>query len=246
MFIKNGQADIASSRSTISDISELINSEKTNMPAVTARRLKRPNSSESSGGLFEYLSNRKYYIFALLAIYILGTVIGVMLINNLERAEIINLCLLVDEYFIDLPGINMTARVLGNIAVNLVFIFVAYLCGVTIFAPLVCSAFSLYKGLSAGFIIGVYIMGGGTSFHLITGGINFILNLFVMIFFVLVCAEAMSFASFLFKSEESFKSSMSFKNISVYSSRFIVLTVLIALATFVQTIAVPLVYAAVG
>ena len=78
------------------------------------------------------------------------------------------------------------------------------------------------------------------------GGLNFLLSLFIMIFFILVCAEAMSFSSFLFKNEESFKSSMSFKNISVYSSRFMLLTVLIALATVVQTVALPLVYAWLG
>jgi len=39
---------------------------------------------------------------------------------------------------------------------------------------------------------------------------------------------------------------MSFKNISVYSSRFMLLTVLIALATVVQTVALPLVYAWLG
>jgi hypothetical protein len=201
---------------------------------------------KSPGGLFEYLSNRKYYIFALTAVYILGVAIGAMLINNLERAEVINLCSIVDNYYTDLPAINMTARILGNIGVNILFIFGAYLCGVTVFAPLICSVFSLYKGLSIGFIIGVYTIGGGTGFHTAVGGLNFVLYLLIMVFFILVCAEAMSFSSFLFKSEDSFKSAMSFKNISVYSSRFIVFTLLIALATVVQTVAVPLVYSWLG
>jgi hypothetical protein len=236
LFIRSGQANI-------SDISELKANNKNKAEIIPAASRRAPVSEKNPGRLLEYLASRKYYILALFAVYILGAAIGAALTRSLERGEIINLCSIVDNYFTGLPAINMTARILGNIAVNLVFIFGAYLCGVTIFAALVCSAFILYKGLSAGFIAGVYMTGGGTSFHSAVCGFSFILNLFVMIFFILICAEAMSFSSFLFKSEDSFKSSMNFKNISVYSSRFMLITILIALATVVQTIAVPLVYA---
>ena len=234
MFIKSGQADIP-------DITEL-KPKKRNKPEI----IKRTAAKKSPGRLFEYLDSRKYYIIALNVVYILGVVTGALIVNNLGRSEVINLCAVVDNYFTGLPGIDMTARIFGNIAVNLVFIFGAYLCGVTIFAPLICCAFGLYKGLSCGFITGVYFIGGGTNFYIAAGGLNFILSLFIMIFFILICAEAMSFSLFLFKNEESFKSSMSFKNISVYSSRFMILTVLTALATVVQTVAVPLVYAWLG
>lgn len=242
---------IRSTQTKISDISELNSSSKnkTQTEIIPAENKQIPNvsvSKKTSGRFSEYLSNRKYYILALTAVYILGVAIGAMLIKNLEQTEIINLCGIVDNYFTDLPAIDMTARILGNIAVNLVFIFGAYLCGVTVFAPIICSVFSLYKGLSSGFIISVYTIGGGTSFHLAVCGLHFILNIFLMLFFILICAESMSFSSFLFKNEDSFKNSMSFKNIGVYSSRFMVLTVLIALATVVQTIAVPLVYAWIG
>ena len=209
------------------------------MPRISALEKK-------TGGLSEYLSSRKYYIFAVCAVYILGAAVGMTLINNFERSEAINLCAVADNYFTGLPAIDMTARIFGNIAVSLIFIFGAYLSGATIFAAIICSVLSLYKGLSAGFITGVYFIGGGTSFHAAAGLFNLALSLFVMLFFVLICAEAMSFSSFLFKSEESFKSSMSFKNISVYSSRFMLLTVLTALATVLQTVAVPLVYAWIG
>ena len=239
MFIKSGIPNISgiSNVSDISDISEIKSSGR--VPRVSAR-------GKNPGRLAEYLSGRKYYIFAMCAVYILGAAAGMMLVNNFERSEIINLCAAADSYFTGLPAIDMTARILGNTAVSLIFIFGAYLCGVTVFAAVICSAFSLYKGLSAGFITGVYFIGGGTSFHTAAGLFNFALSLFVMLFFILICAEAMSFSSFLFKNEESFKSSMSFKNISVYSSRFMLLTVLIALATLVQTVAVPLVYAWLG
>ena len=256
MFIRSGQANI-------SDISDLESGGKSKPenPGIFSGQAgetvkepriikiesnQNPRISKNQGRLLEYLSNRKYYIFAMFAVYILGVGTGALLVNNLERAEVINLCSVVDNYFTGLPAIDMTARIFGNIAVSLVFIFGAYLCGVTIFAPLICSAFVLYKGLSAGFITGVYFTGGGTSFHTAAGGLNFILSFFIIIFFILICAESMSFSSFLFKNEESFKSSMSFKNISVYSSRFMLLTVLIALATVVQTVAVPLAYAWLG
>jgi len=197
---------------------------------------------ERPGIVREYLADRKYYIFALSAVYIFGVILGAVILSNLERAEIINLSLIVDGYFADFPAAGMAARILGNIAVNLAFVFGAYLCGVTIFAPLVCAGFSLYKGLSAGFVIGVYVLGGGSNFHMAAAAAGFALNLLVMMFFVVVCAEAMSFSSFLFKSDESFKSVLSFKNAGVYSSRFIILSVLIALAAVVQTIIMPMVY----
>jgi len=56
----------------------------------------------------------------------------------------------------------------------------------------------------------------------------------------------MSFSSFLFKNEESFKNSLSFKNVSVYSSRFLLFLVLIALSTVVETLVIPVVYSILG
>ena len=247
MFIKSGQANI-------SDISEIKSSQKNNPDTgIFSRRACKPLTPNESrrgekkrGILFEYIYARKYYMLALCVVYILGVAVGALLANNLERAEIINLSMVVDNYFTDLPAIDMTARIFGNIAVNLLFIFGAYLCGVTVFAPILCLAFGLYKGLSAGFIISVYALGGGTNFHTAVSSFNFMFSLLVALFFILVCAEAMSFSAFLFKSEESFKSSVSFKNISVYSSRFMLFTILIALATLLQTVAMPLVYAWLG
>ena len=243
MFIKSGR-NISELRVDKTAIAGIFSGQAEKEPPTAAKgAVRRRLSGRGPGGLLEYLASRRSYMLAVAAVYMLGAAVGVFLASNMERSEVINLCAVVDSYFTGLPGIDMTARIFGNIVVNLVFIFGAYLCGVTIFAPLVCSAFGLYKGLSAGFILGVYFIGGGTGFHMAAGLLNLALSLFVMVFFVLVCAEAMSFASFLFKNEESFKSSMSFKNISVYSSRFMLLTLLIALATLVQTVAVPLVYA---
>ena len=192
--------------------------------------------------LTEYLSKRKYYIFILCAIYVVGVIVGTLLINALEETQVIALCAVVDEYFLQTSSTDMVSRIFGNIAVNLVFILGIYLCGVTVFAPIVCAGIGLYKGLSIGFITGIYIIGGGTGFHSAAALIGLVLSLFVMAFFILVCTEAMSFSSFLFKSDESFKSNMSFKNIRVYSLRFIILIVLIALATIVQTVIMPLIY----
>ena len=140
----------------------------------------------------------------------------------------------------------MTARIFGSIAVNLIFLFGIYLSGASVFSPFICSAFCLYKGLSGGFIIGVYITGGSTLFHLGVCAVNFVLSLAAMIFFILACAESMSFSSFLFKSEDSFKSNLSFKNISVYSSRYLLFLILISMSAIIQTAAMPVVYALFG
>ena len=193
-----------------------------------------------------YLSDRKYYILALSFIYIIGLLIGAVLVKNLDKKEVFDLCSTVDGYFSGISSIDMTARIFGNIIFNMVFLFGIYICGATVFSAFICSAICLYKGLSCGFIIGVYIIGGSTLFHLGICGINFVLYLFTMMFFILACGESMSFSSFLFKSEDNFKSNLSFKNISVYSSRHLLYLILISLTSVIQTIAIPVIYAVLG
>ena len=192
------------------------------------------------------MSGRKYYILALAFIYIIGLVIGAVLVKNLEKKETSDLCSIIDGYFSGIKSINMTARILGNIILNIIYLFGIYICGATVFAPFVCSAFCLYKGLSGGFIIGVYIIGGATLFHLLICAVNFLLYLFIMIIFILACGESMGFLAFLFKSEDNFRHNMSFKNISVYSSRYLLFLILISLASVLQTIIPPVVYAILG
>ena len=221
----------------ILDISEL--KTKTNQ-----KNKKQIFSKKAESNRFaEYLSVRKYYILILSFIYITGLLIGAVLVKNLEKNEVFDLCSLIDGYFSDIPSINMTARIFGSIALNLLFLFIIYICGATVFSPFICSVFCLYKGLSVGFIIGVYIIGGSALFYLLICGINFILELFAMLFFIIACGESMSFSVFLFKSEENFKSNLSFKNISVYSSRNLLFLILISLASVVQTIIPPVIYA---
>ena len=228
----------------ILDISELNN--------ANAKKARLKNKKQKSAGsakttrFMEYLSGRKYYILALSFIYIIGLIIGAVLVKKLDKKEVFNLCSVIDDYFSGLASINMTARILGNIILNMLFLFGIYICGTTIFSPFICSAFCLYKGLSGGYIIGVYIIGGSTLFHVLICGINFILYLFSMILFILACGESMSFSAFLFKSEENFKNNLSFKNISVYSSRCLLFLVLISLASVVQTIIPPVIYTVLG
>ena len=228
----------------ILDISEL------NKLNVNSKEIKQKksilNKKTEKKRFAEYLSGRKYYILALSFIYTIGLIIGAVLVKNLDKKEVFDLCSLIDGYFSGITSINMAARILNNIALNTAFLFGIYICGITVFSPFICSAFCLYKGLTSGFIIGVYIIGGSTLFHLGICGINFILYLFSMIFFILACGESMSFSSFLFKSEDNFKSNLSFKNISLYSSRYLLFLALISLASVVQTIAPPVVYAVWG
>jgi hypothetical protein len=199
---------------------------------------------KGSGRLLEYLYNRRYYIFVMAFIYVIGVIIGSVLIKNLDRKDAADLCSVIDRYFTGISSINMTARILGSIMLNIIFIAGIYICGITIFSPLVCSAFCLYKGLTSGFIIGVYLIGGSTKFHWMICGITFVLYLFIMMFFILICAESVSFSSFLFKNEESFKDSLSFKNVSVYSSRYLLFLILISLSAVFQTLIIPIFYAA--
>ena len=259
MYIRNGQAskdvfDISeisgvSNASNVSKVIEITEPKK-NFKTKKNKSKKRKSSGETINTKInrftEYLSDRKYYILVLSFIYIVGLLIGAVLVKNLDKKEAFNLCSVIDNYFSGISSINMTARIFNNIALNLVFLFGIYICGVTVFSPFICSAFCLYKGLSCGFIIGVYIIGGATLFHLGICGINFVLYLFTTIFFILACGESMSFSSFLFKSEDNFKNNLSFKNVSVYSSRFLLLLILLSLAAVVQTIIIPVVYSIFG
>ena len=213
----------------------------------TPKKSQKSQKSQTQISRFtEYLSGRKYYILALSFIYIIGLLIGAVLVKNLDKKEVFDLCSTVDGYFSGISSIDMTARIFGNIIFNMVFLFGIYICGATVFSAFICSAICLYKGLSCGFIIGVYIIGGSTLFHLGICGINFVLYLFTMIFFILACGESMSFSSFLFRSEDNFKNNLSFKNISVYSSRYLAFLALISLAAVVQTIIPPVVYVILG
>jgi len=254
LFIRNGQANNADIANVL-DISELNANPKPQVEKTTAnngvynKAKKRKNKAKSQTQISrftEYLSGRKYYILALSFIYTIGLVIGAVLVKNFGKKEVFDLCSAVDGYFAGISSINMTARIFSNIILNMVFLFGIYICGATVFSAFICSAFCLYKGLSCGFVIGVYIIGGSTLFHMGICGINFILCLFIMIFFILACGESMSFSSFLFKSEDNFKSNLSFKNISVYSSRHLLYLILISLSSVVQTIAIPVIYAVLG
>jgi hypothetical protein len=246
LFIRNGQA-----KSKVLDISELKpardkidfvpSREKTNR--VKKHKNKTKPAQTKLSRFTEYLYGRKYYILVLAFIYIIGLLAGAVLARNLEPREAFALCSSIDAYFTGVSSAGMTARIFGNIALNLVFLLGIYLIGATVFASVACSVFCLYKGLSSGFVIGVYLIGGSSLFHLGACAVNFILYLFTMIFFILACGESMSFSLFLFKSEESFRSSMSFKNITVYSSRYIVFLILISMAAIIRTVVMPVVYA---
>ena len=241
MIIRNGQES-----KKVLDISEIAASKVMDIPGLKKNNKTKKQKNKNISQFTEYLSGRKYYILVLSFIYTVGLLIGSVLVKNLDKKEAFDLCSVIDSYFSGISSINMTARIFSNIAFNLIFLFGIYICGATVFSPFICSAFCLYKGLSCGFIIGVYIIGGATLFHLGVCVINFILYLFVTIFFILACGESMSFSSFLLKSEDNFKNNMSFKNISVYSSRFLLFLILLSLTSVVQTIAIPVVYSVLG
>ena len=243
MIIRNEQT---SKKVDVLDISELKTNHNKTKKRKTSKSSKSQTFNKKITRFAEYLAGRKYYILVLSFIYIIGLLIGAVLVKNTDKKEIFDLCGIIDNYFLGIPSINMTARIFSNIALNLAFLFGIYICGITVFSPFICSVFCLYKGLICGFIIGVYLIGGATLFHLAICGINFILYLFLTILFILACGESMSFSSFLFKSEDNFKTNLSFKNISVYSSRNILFLILISLTSVIQTIAIPLAYAVLG
>ncbi|MCL2096451.1 MAG: hypothetical protein FWH10_06040 [Oscillospiraceae bacterium] len=236
MFIRNAQSETAGI-SDISDISKTRAQTQKETPEIQNTKI---------SGFTRYLSGRKYYILVFAVIYITGLLTGAVLAKNLEQKEAVDLCFSADAYFNGSAAGGMTARIFGAAALNLIFLSGIYLSGITVFAPLACFAFCFYRGLSGGFAAGVYMLGGATLFHLAACAASFVLWLFLMVFFILACGEAMSFAAFLFKSGDSFRSNMSLKNISVYSSRFFLFLILISMAAIIQTAAMHLFYAFFG
>ena len=113
------------------DISDLKPNIKS--PPATENKRKKIKREIKTNRLGEYLSARKYYIIVLSFIYLTGLLIGAVLVKNLDKKEAFDLCSVIDNYFSDVPSINMTARILGNIALNMIFLCGIYICGATVF-----------------------------------------------------------------------------------------------------------------
>ena len=200
------------------------------------------NTENRTNRLTKYLYDRKYFILLFSVIYIIGLIIGAILIKNIESEEITGLRNVIDSYFTDVSTAGIVSRITNNIAVSCSVLFLAYLSGVTIFAPIVCAAVCVYKGLSCGYITGVYISGGADLFHIQICCLTFIFYLLVMLCFIMSFSESTGFSLFLLKSRESYRGSLSFGNIISYSSRYVLLTLLMSLFTVLQIIVISIMY----
>jgi len=202
----------------------------------------RKNAENTANRLTKYLYDRKYFILLFSVIYIIGLIIGAILIKNIDAEEIIALRNVIDNYFTDVSSVSIISRIINNIAVNSVILFLAYLSGVTVFAPFVCATICLYKGLSCGYITGVYISGGADWFHIKICCLTFIFYLLIMLCVILSCSESTGFSVFLLKSRDTYRSSLSFSNIAAYSARYLLLLIFTSLLTILQTAIISLVY----
>lgn len=200
------------------------------------------NTENKTTRLAKYLYDRKYFILLFSVIYIVGLTVGAILIKNIEIDEIISLRDVIDNYFTDVSSASMISRIINNIAVNGIILLLSYLSGVTIFAPFICAVVCLYKGLSCGYIIGVYIAGGANLFYMQICCLTFIFYLLIMLCFILAFSESTGFSVFLLKSRESYRNNLSFSNIIAYSSRYILFLLVMSLFTVLQTIIISVAY----
>ena len=199
-------------------------------------------SENKTNRLTKYLYERKYLVLLFSVIYITGLIIGAALIKNIDTDEIIVLRNVIDGYFTDVSSADMISRIINNTAINGLLLFLAYLSGVTVFAPIVCASLCLYKGLSCGYIMGIYTAGGVDFFHVKICCLTFVFYLLIMLCFILAFSESTGFSVFLLKSRESYRSGLSFGNIVSYSSRYVLLLFLTLLFTVLQMIVISLVY----
>ena len=208
----------------------------------TDKKYAKKYAEDRTNGLTKYLYDRKYFILLFSVIYITGLIIGAILIKNVENDEIIVLRTAVDSHFTDISSAAMISRIINNISVGGLLLGLTYLSGVTVFAPVVCAVVCIYKGISCGYIMGVYISGGADLFHIQICCLTFVFYLLIMLCFILLFSESTGFSVFLLKNRESYRESLSFANIISYSSRYILLTVLALLLTILQIIAISVIY----
>ena len=211
-------------------------------PKKNAENINKKDRELKTNRFTKYLYERKYFILLYSVIYVVGLIIGAILIKNIETGEFIFLRSAVDNYFAGVSSVNMVPRIINNIAVNSFLLFFVYLSGITVFAPLICTVVCLYKGLSFGYIIGIYISGGAGLFHFRIFALTFIFYLLTMLCFILSCSESTGYSVFLLKSGESYRNALSFSNMSVYSVRYILLLLLMSLLTALQIIIISLAY----
>ena len=213
-----------------------------NRRKILNRRKDKKYAEDRTNGLTKYLYDRKYFILLFSVIYITGLIVGAILIKNVENDEIAVLRAAVDNHFSDISSAAMISRIINNISACGLLLGLMYLSGVTVFAPVVCAVVCIYKGISCGYIMGVYISGGADLFHIQICCLTFIFYLLIMLCFILLFSESTGFSLFLLRNRESYRESLSFANIISYSSRYILLTVLALLLTILQIITISVVY----
>lgn len=231
----------------VSDISEINPSESLEEKRYPAendlhKKSGRINKREAKRGLSHYLENRKYFILLFSFIYMMGLIIGVMMIKRSGTADIAVLYNKITDFYIPVEIPQIMTRLFYYFLLCASVMFFIYLAGLTIFSSVISSLLCIAIGYINGFVAGILILGSGSAFGMYSCAVYIISEIILMIFYILASGESMSFSVFLFKSEDNFKSNMSFKNLSMYSSRFFIFLILIMVFKSLQTFLIPLFY----
>ena len=209
-------------------------------PAASRKRSRKRHG----GKIAAYLFSRRFHIAAFAVIYVAGLFIGMMVWNRLGSAEKLELQNTAFDYNSAVTGAEVTVRLFFSASLSAVLMFAIFLSGLTVFAPVVSALVCIFKGIMCAYTAGIYMYGslGVSGYASAAAVLTF--GALVSLFFIIASAEALSFSLFMLKNEESYRSSLSFKNITLYSSRQLLLFLCALIMSAAEVLVVPLILAA--
>lgn len=190
----------------------------------------------------EYAATRRVNIILFSVISLIGVFIGIMYAKDLDADKLAVLRESGNVYFSDISMSAMTVKILTSVLYSAVYIVVVFLGGFTIFAPVVSAAANLIKSVLFGFMTAALIFTAGGKFDAGIAALYVLFGTAQILILALASGEALGFSVFLLKNEESYKKSLSFPNVSLYSIRHVIFLILLSSMSVLETIIIPLMY----
>lgn len=190
----------------------------------------------------EYAATRRVNIILFSLISLIGVFIGIMYAKDIEPDRLSALRESGDIFFSDISMSAMTVKILTSVLYSAIYIVVIFLSGFTIFAPVVSAAANLIKSALFGFMTAALIFTAGGKFDAGIAALYILFGTAQILILSLASGEALGFSVFLLKNEESYKKSLSFPNVSLYSVRHIIFLILMAAISVLETVVIPLMY----
>lgn len=202
----------------------------------------RSDSIRKISVITEYAATRRFNIILFSIISLIGVFIGIIYAKDLDAGKLAALRESGNIFYSDIGMSAMTVKILTAILYSAVYIVVIFLGGFTIFAPVVSAAANLIKSVLFGFMTAALIFTAGGKFDVGIAALYVLFGTTQILILTLASSEALGFSIFLLKNEESYKKSLSFPNISLYSIRHVIFLILLSAISVMETVMIPLMY----